>query len=219
MNDITTAQLAAIMTGSDAPQRAAQWIAALNDSMRACAIDTPLRQSAFLAQVLMESGELRQVQESLGYSAQRLHVVWPKHFPSLELAEAYSHNPQKLADHVYANRMGNGDEASGDGWNYRGRGLIQLTGRAGYERFSRDMGIDAVSNPDLLQEPSGAALAAAWFWRSHGLNELADQTGGDGDDDRHYVDITRRINGGTAGLQQRRDYWLRARHALGVSAH
>ncbi|MET0267595.1 MAG: hypothetical protein ABW202_18515 [Duganella sp.] len=109
--------------------RAAQWIVPINDSMKTCAIDTPVRQAAFLAQVLLESSEFHQLQEALSYSAERLHQVWPQRFPNLEVAAAYSHNPQKLANHVYAGRMGNGDEASGDGWKYRGCGLIQLTGR------------------------------------------------------------------------------------------
>lgn len=215
VTDITTAQLSAILTVADAEVRAAQWIVPINDSMKTCAIDTPVRQAAFLAQVLLESSEFHQLQEALSYSAERLHQVWPQRFPNLEVAAAYSHNPQKLANHVYAGRMGNGDEASGDGWKYRGRGLIQLTGRSNYELFSRAMAVDALTNPDLLQAPAGAALSAGWFWRSRGLNELADQTGG-ADGEAHFEALTRRINGGITGLPQRRAYWERARRALGV---
>jgi putative chitinase len=215
MHELSTTELAAMLTTSDADTRAQLWTAPLNDSMRACSIDSVTRQAAFLAQVLLESSELRQLQEFLSYSPQRLRQVWPQRFPTDQVAEQYAHNPQKLANKVYAQRMGNGDEASGDGWAYRGRGLIQLTGRDNYAHFSAAMGCDALTHPDLLQEPMGAALSAAWFWRTHGLNELADgtvQAGGDA----HFSEITRRINGGLNGLAQRRLYWERACKILGV---
>ncbi|SHM61472.1 putative chitinase [Duganella sacchari] len=215
MSDITKAQLQAILTTADAEARAAQWIDPINSCMKACDISTPLRQAAFLAQVLLESSEFHQLQESLSYSAERLRAVWPQRFTSDEIAAAYSHQPEKLANNVYANRMGNGPEASGDGWAYRGRGLIQLTGRQNYASFSKAMGIDAVKDPDLLQQPTGAAMSAAWFWQAHGLNELADKTSG-ADADENFRLLTQRINGGTNGLPQRRSYWQRALTALGV---
>lgn len=212
---LTLTQLRQLLTHSGGDAYAAQWLEPLNAAMQACAIDTPRRQAAFLAQVLVESSELRHIEESLGYSAQRLRAVWPQRFPSDEVAARYSHNPQALANHVYAGRMGNGDEASGDGWRYHGRGLIQMTGRDHYAQFARTSGLDVLAQPDLLLEPAGAARAAAWFWQTKGLNELADQTAG-GDGDMHFVNITRRINGGTMGLDERRAYWQRARRALGL---
>jgi putative chitinase len=217
MTDITQQHLQRLMTAQGADARAAQWLDALNQAARACAIAVPLRQAAFLAQVMVESSELRHVDEALGYSSQRLRVVWPQRFPSDEIAQRYAHNPAALANKVYAGRMGNGDEASGDGWRYHGRGLIQLTGRDNYAAFARAMGIDALARPDLLLEPAGAALSAAWFWQSKGLNELADQTDGP-DADRHFEVITRRINGGTLGLDERRRYWRLARGALQAGA-
>ncbi|MES2739731.1 MAG: glycoside hydrolase family 19 protein [Pseudomonadota bacterium] len=215
MNPITQAQLCAMLTTPNADSHAQLWLAPLNDGMRAGSIDTRARQAAFLAQVLLESGEFHQLQESLNYSPQRLRQVWPQRFPDDASAAAYGHNPQKLANKVYAKRMGNGDEASGDGWNYRGRGLIQLTGRDNYARFSKAMGSNALLVPDLLQEPAGAVLSAAWFWMSNGLNELADKTVG-ADADTHFTAITRRINGGINGLAQRKTYWERVRAVLGT---
>ncbi|KQV52121.1 glycoside hydrolase family 19 protein [Massilia sp. Root335] len=217
MNEITQQQLRSIMIAPDADTRAGHWVAALNDCMRAGAIAGAARQAAFLAQVMVESSELRRVDEALSYTAERLRQVWPPRFPSDEVAERYARNPRALANYVYAGRMGNGDEASGDGWRFHGRGLIQLTGRDNYAAFARAMQVDAVANPDLLLEPAGAALSAAWFWQSKGLNELADQLDG-AQADQRFEQITRRINGGTLGLDVRRAYWLRARNALGAGA-
>lgn len=216
MNEITQQQLRSIMIAPDADTRAGHWVAALNDCMRAGAITSAARQAAFLAQVMVESSELRRVDEALSYTAERLRQVWPPRFPSDEVAERYARNPSALANYVYAGRMGNGDEASGDGWRFHGRGLIQLTGRDNYTAFARAMQVDAVANPDLLLEPAGAALSAAWFWQSKGLNELADQLAG-AQADQRFEQLTRRINGGTLGLDVRRAYWLRARTALGIA--
>lgn len=212
MTDITQQDLQRLMTAQGADARAAQWLDALNQAARACAIAGPLRRAAFLAQVMVESSELRHVDEALGYSPQRLRAVWPQRFPTDEIAQRYAHNPAALANKVYAGRMGNGDEASGDGWRYHGRGLIQLTGRDNYAAFARAMGVDALARPELLLEPAGAALSAAWFWQSKGLNELADGTDGP-DADKLFETITRRINGGTLGLDERRRYWRLARAA------
>jgi putative chitinase len=213
MNDFTQQQLRSIMIAPDADTRAAHWVPALNDCMRACAITSSVRQAAFLAQVMVESSELRRFDEALGYSAQRLRQVWPQRFPSDEAAARYAHNPAALANHVYAGRMGNGDEASGDGWRFHGRGLIQLTGRDNYHAFAQAMRVDVLADPDLLLAPAGAALSAGWFWQSKGLNELADHLEGD-QADQHFEQITRRINGGTLGLDERRAYWQRARKAF-----
>lgn len=217
MNEITQQQLRSVMIAADADARAGHWLAALNGGMRACSIDSAVRQAAFLAQVMVESAELRHVDEALAYSPQRLRQVWPQRFPDDATAARYANNPAALANYVYAGRMGNGNEASGDGWRFHGRGLIQLTGRANYAAFAQAARVDAVANPDLLLEPAGAALSAAWFWQSKGLNELADQLAG-GQADQVFAQITRRINGGTIGLSERRAYWLRARGALGIGA-
>ena len=212
---LTETQLCTILAVEGGDARPGLWLAPLNDAMAACDITTTVRQAAFLAQVLVESAALRQVEEALSYSLARLRVVWPQRFPSDELAAPFAHAPQRLANHVYAGRMGNGDEASGDGWNYRGRGLIQLTGRDNYAALAKALSIDTLNTPDLLLRPAGAALSAAWFWQSHHLNELADlSTGADADGDRHFVDITRRVNGGTNGLDERRACWQRALRVL-----
>jgi len=216
MSDITQQQLRSIMIAPDADARAGHWAPALNDCMRACAITSSVRQAAFLAQVMVESSELRHVDEALGYSAQRLRQVWPQRFPSDEMVAKYAHNPAALANRVYAGRMGNGDETSGDGWRFHGRGLIQLTGRDNYQALAQAMRLDVLADPDLLLAPAGAALSAAWFWQSKGLNELADHLEGD-QADQHFEQITRRINGGTLGLDERRAYWQRARKAFAFS--
>ncbi len=215
VNGITLDQLKTILTGDDSDARARQWLEPLNAAMQAGDVNSPVRRSAFLAQVLAESNELRHVEESLNYRPDRLRHVWPRYFPDERTAAAYGHNPQALANRVYADRLGNGDEASGDGWRYRGRGLIEITGRANYSAFSRTAGLDALAQPDLLSAPEGAARAAAWFWREHGLNQLADDTAGP-DGFRPFDEISRRVNGGSSGLDERRAYWRRTRLALGI---
>jgi len=141
--------------------------------------------------------------------------VWPRRFPTLKKARTYERNPEKLANYVYASRLGNGDEASGDGWRYRGRGLIQTTGRSNYRATGAALTLQLESEPTLLEEPDHASLSAAWFWKSHGLNELAD-AGGAGDEE-DFETISIRINGGRAGLESRKKYWQAAKDALGVS--
>ena len=126
----------------------------------------------------------------------------------------YERNPEKLANYVYALRLGNGDEASGDGWRYRGRGLIQTTGRSNYRATGVALTQPLEAQPELLRTPGMAALSAAWFWKSHGLNELAD-VGGAGDDE-DFETISIRINGGRAGLDSRKAYWEAAKDAIGV---
>jgi putative chitinase len=208
---LTQAQLAQIMPNADA----ALWLAPLNAAMAERAIDSPQRAAAFLAQIAHESGQLRRLEERLGYSAKRLREVWPGRFPTDAVANEYAGNPQKLANRVYAGRLGNGNETSGDGWRFRRRGLIQLTGRSNYTTCKAALGIDLVATPDLLLQPAPAARSAAWFWQSRGLNELADQQPGD-DDNQDFIRITRLINGGTVGLQDRLAYWTKARAALGA---
>jgi putative chitinase len=189
------------------------WTAALDKAMERFEINTTQRIAAFLAQLAHESGEFERLVESLNYSAERLTKVWPKRFPSIAAAEPFAHNEQKLGNKVYADRLGNGDEASGDGFRYRGRGLIQLTGRANYRTTGKAIDIDLEGKPDLLREPETSALAAAQFWSSRGLNALADSNAGDNDDE-DFQTITIKINGGTNGLAERKKYWASAKAAL-----
>ena len=156
-------------------------------------INTPLRLAHFFAQIEHES-HLKPISENLNYSSNGLRNTFKKYFSSLE-AIKYQRKPELIANRVYANRMDNGDEASGDGWKYRGRGFIQITGRYNYTKLSKDMGIDYVNNPDLLLNEADAMISAVWFWNDNNLNKYADR-----DDIKA---ITRRINGGYNGLEDR----------------
>src|SRR5258708_4961538 len=211
MPDLSAQELTDIMPRADT----AKWLAALNDAMREWKIDSAPRMAAFLAQIAHESSDLNRLDENLRYTAKRLRDVWPKRFPSLKAATPYANNPEKLANRVYAGRLGNADEASGDGWKYRGRGLIQITGLSNYESCKDALDIDVVSNPDRLLEPAIAARSAAWFWNSHGLNALADHAVGT-EAQEDFVQITMIINGGQVGLSDRLAVWERARGALGA---
>lgn len=213
MKEITKAQFAAMLSTAAARQNIDAWIQPLNSAMEESAINSPARQAAFLAQILHESGEFQHLVENLRYSAERLRQVWPSRFTSNEIAAAYGYNPEKIANKVYASRMGNGDESSGDGWKFRGRGLIQLTGRQNYTKCGKALGLDTVGNPDLLAQPAGAARSAAWYWGSLNLNALADDKPGvDANDE--FIKITRLINGGTVGLLSRLTYWKTCKEAL-----
>jgi putative chitinase len=170
-------------------------------------INTPGRQAAFLAQVAHESAGFQRVVENLNYSADRLLQIFPRRFTDLDQASQYARQPARIANHVYAGRLGNGDEASGDGWHFRGRGLIQITGRGNYQTCSQGLFGDhrLLTTPELLEQPGFACESAAWFWHSRQLNALADA-------DR-FDDITRKINGGQHGCRERHDWH---RRALGV---
>ena len=191
------------------------WTKVLNLAMSRFEISSLERIAAFLAQVAYESAELSRLEEQLSYTAKRIMAVWPRRFPDLRSALPYERNAQGLANRVYANRLGNGNEASGDGWRYRGRGLIQITGRNNYRDAGLALGLPLEADPDLLLSEDAAAASAAWFWKSHGLNALADDRSDD-DDDEDFRRITRTINGGLPGLEERRRYWVRAREALGL---
>ena len=176
-------------------ERADKWVPWLNMTMLTYEITTPQRQAMFLAQLAHESGSFRFVEENLNYSVEALQRVFKKYFPTDELALMYARQPEKIANRVYANRMGNGEESSGDGWKYRGRGLIQLTGLNNYTAFSLAADNNALINPDSVAEPELAAMSAGWFWDTNGLNKLSDT----GD----VRAATRRINGGFNGLADR----------------
>lgn len=172
------------------------------------AINTPLREAAFIAQCAHESRDFSVTEENLHYSAERLIQVFPKYFRSLEQATFYAQNPRAIANLVYANRMGNGNETSGDGFRFRGRGYLQLTGHDNYMKFSAASALDAMNNPDLVADPDGAALSAGWFWAKNGINTLADK----GD----FEGVTRKINGGIVGLEARLKYYDKAKAVLHV---
>jgi putative chitinase len=144
----------------------------------------------------------------LNYSAEALLRVFPRHFDATQ-ATAYARQPERIGSKVYANRMGNGDEAGGDGWHYRGRGLIQITGHDNYVACGTALGLDLIAQPELLEQPGPAARSAAWFWHRNGLNRPADA--------RDIETITRRINGGLTGLDDRKALYAHACAALEVS--
>ena len=179
------------------------WVAPLNQAFDRFGINSNMRIAAFLAQVGYESGQFNTLVENLNYStASRLVKIWPKRFMNEAQASAFVNQREKLGNFVYAKRLGNGDASTGDGFRYRGRGLIQITGRSNYAAVGKVLGLNALTQPDLLLDPANAALSAAWFWSSRGLNELADDRTGD-DDLEDFGTITKIINGGKAGLQAR----------------
>lgn len=206
---LTAAQLTAIMPNCDA----GHWLEPLNTAMARFEINTSSRMAAFLAQVAHESGETKILTENLNYSALRLTQVWPGRFPTLAAAQPYAKNPEKLANHVYAGRGGNGNEASGDGWCYRGRGLFQLTTKDNYRLAATALHLPLVEMPETVATPAVAALTAAHFWSRLGLNVLADHQPGD-NEDKDFEKISVRINGGKVGLAERKKYWQKAKLAL-----
>lgn len=192
-----------------APTAAKIFAVPLEAACERYAIATPNRLGGFLGQIMVESSGLTVLEENLFYTTPaRLRAVWPSRFgPGKHDPARYVRNPQALANLVYAGRNGNGDEASGDGWRYRGRGLKQLTGRANYAEAARRTGQDYVNRPQMVQEPAHAALTAAWFFARHGCNDMAD--------DQLWDAITRAVNG-PAMLQaaQRRVASAKARRAF-----
>jgi putative chitinase len=160
-------------------------------------INTPLRLAHFLAQCGHESGNFKAVQENLNYSADGLKKIFPKYFPG-NLSESYARNPEKIASKVYGGRMGNGDESTKEGFKFRGRGYIQLTGKSNYTAFAKSIGEDTISNPDLVATKYPLA-SAAWFFSKNGLNSIADK----GADSATVTAVTKRVNGGTIGLADR----------------
>jgi len=173
-------------------------IAMIPDTAAKFGINTPLRLAHFLAQCGHESGGFRATQENLNYSAQGLNGIFKKYFPTAASAAAYARQPAKIAAKVYANRMGNGSEASGEGYKFRGRGYIQLTGKENYTAFGKSIGEDILSNPDVVSSKY-ALLSAAWFFSKNGLHKIADS----GASDAVVTQITKRVNGGTIGLPDR----------------
>lgn len=166
-----------------------------NETFDRWGIKTPRQQAAFLGQCGHECGNFTKLEEGLSYAADRLMKIWPKRFPTMEIASKYARNEKALANFVYANRMGNRDEKSGDGYRFRGSGWLQLTGHDNFYHAGKACGVDFVMNPDLVRQPKHAALTAGWFWSTHDCNRLAEA----GD----WVALTKKINGGTIGLEDR----------------
>lgn len=171
-------------------------------------IDSKKRVAAFIAQCAHESANFKFLQENLNYRAASLRRVFPRYFPTDELAAQYANKPEMIANRVYGNRMGNGDEASGDGFRYRGRGLIQLTGKNNYEAFAESIETPVEEVVEYLGTFEGAIQSACWFWETNNLNQWADK----GD----ILTLTKRINGGTIGLEDRIKHYNHALHVLGV---
>ena len=173
-------------------------IAQIPGVMENFGVNTPLRLAHFLAQCGHESGGFRLTQENLNYSAKGLMGIFKKYFPTQALADAYARKPEKIANRVYGGRMGNGPEASGEGFKFRGRGYIQLTGKSNYAAFDLAVEDDILANPDLVSTKHALA-SAAWFWKKNGLNLIADT----GSSAEVVTKITKRVNGGTIGLPDR----------------
>jgi putative chitinase len=171
-----------------------KWLAPLEETFAKYDISTPQRQAAFIGQCAHESGNFKTLQENLNYSAEGLMKTWPSRFPTKEIADQYARQPAKIAGKVYNGRLGNTSEE--EAAQYLGRGLIQLTGKENYANCGTALGIDFVGNPTLLVEPKYAALSAGWFWNKKGLNSLADAS--------DIETMTKRINGGLIGLDDRK---------------
>lgn len=174
-------------------------------------INTPKRMAAFIAQCSHESGGFMVLKENLNYKPASLRKLFSKYFPTDELAQQYCAKPNKqeaIANRIYGGRMGNGDESSGDGSAFRGRGLIQLTGRSNYQAFADSLEMNINDVPEYLATFEGAAQSACWFWETNGLNKYADA----GD----ILGLTKRINGGTIGLEDRKKHYEHALHVLGA---
>ena len=185
-----------------------QWHHALSQLLPDYEIDTPQRIAAFMAQCAHESGGFTALKENLNYRAVTLRKVFPKYFSNDDLANAYAGKQEMIANKVYANRMGNGDEASGDGFRYCGRGLIQLTGKNNYQAFADSLEMNVEDVPEYLQSFEGAAQSACWFWEINNLNKHADA----GD----IKTMTKVINGGYIGLDDRIAHYEHAKHILGA---
>jgi putative chitinase len=182
-----------------------KWLGPLEQTFAKYDISTPQRQAAFIGQCSHESANFTKLEENLNYSAEGLMKTWPSRFPTKEIADQYARNPAKIAGKVYNGRLGNTNEEEAS--KYLGRGLIQLTGKENYERCGNGINVDLVNNPDYLLDPKYATLSAGWFWNRKGLNELADAN--------DIETMTKRINGGLIGLDDRKIKIAKALSVLG----
>jgi len=202
---ITRDQLEQIIPGNP---HLDNWLECLNTILPEYDIDSPERTAAFIAQCAHESGGFTAIKENLNYKAESLMKTFHKYFPNQELAEQYAHNQEAIANRVYGGRMGNGDELSGDGYTYCGRGLIQLTGHDNYKAFADSLSSSIEEIVEFLQTFEGCVQSACWFWETNDLNTLADA----GD----IKGMTKRINGGYIGLEDRVKHYEHALEVLGV---
>jgi len=186
----------------------AKWLEPLNKTFEKYEINTPLRQAAFIGQCGHESNSFRTLEENLNYSAKGLMATWPSRFSDIDTAERYEHQPEKIANKVYGGRADLGNKEDGDGWRFHGRGLIQLTGRTNYTVCGLALGKPFAEHPELVLDPENAALSAGWFWNKRGLNSVADN--------ESWELLTKRINGGLNGLQDRIDRTHKAMDILGA---
>ena len=205
MTELTLDQLKQIIPKNKYQQH---WFDILSQLLPDYEINTPQRIASFLAQCAHESGEFVFIKENLNYKAATLLKVFPKYFPDLALASQYAGKAERIANKVYANRMGNGPEESGDGYRYCGRGLIQVTGHDNYMWFANSLGITPEEASEYMETFEGAAQSACWFWETANLNTLADR----GD----IKAMTKTINGGYIGLEDRISHYEHALHVLGV---
>jgi putative chitinase len=188
-----------------------EWVDALNETFDRFQIDTPMRQASFIGQCGHECANFKVLEENLNYRAATLLKLFPR-TPrrawgfTPEEAAAYERQPKKIANRIYGNRMNNRDEASGDGFRFRGRGCIQLTGSANYHHAGKALGVDFIMEPDLVATPKYAAMTAGWFWNTHKINQFADV--------QDWVTMTKRINGGTIGLDDRIKHIMQALQIL-----
>jgi putative chitinase len=206
--NFTEQQLAQLIPGNP---YVAQWYQALNMILPDYGIDTVPRVAAFIAQCAHESANFKFLKENLNYRAETLMKVWPSRFTSIDLARQYAMQPEKIANKVYGGRMGNGTEETGDGWRYAGKGLIQLTGKDNYTRFAESIDTPVEEIPEYLSTFEGAVQSACWFWETNNLNQWADA----GD----ILTLTKRINGGVIGLDDRIKHYKHAMQVLGGAGH
>jgi putative chitinase len=202
--EFTENKLSQIITNN---QYVNDWFEALSKLLPDYDINTVPRVAAFLAQTAHESGGYKALKENLNYRAETLMKVWPRYFPNMEIANQYAHKQEAIANRAYGGRMGNGPEASGDGFKYCGRGLIQLTGKDNYTSFAESIETPVEEIPEFLGTFEGAVQSACWFWENNNLNQFADS----GD----MLTLTKRINGGTLGLDERVAHYNHAMHILG----
>jgi putative chitinase len=202
---LTKEQLGQIISGNPYLD---YWYHALEQALPDYDINTPRRVAAFLAQTAHESGGYRAIKENLNYKAESLMRVWPRYFPNIDIARQYAGKQEMIANRAYANRMGNGPEESGDGWRFCGRGLIQLTGRNNYQAFADSIETDINNLPEYLATFEGSVQSACWFWENNNLNQWADAS--------DILTLTKRINGGTLGLDDRIKHYNHALHILGA---
>jgi len=185
---ITAEQLRQVGIGSE-------WADPLNEAFDRYKISTLEEQACFMGQFSYECNNFKSLEENLNYKPETLMKLWPKRFPTMQDAQVYAHQPEKIANHIYQLRMGNRDEASGDGWRFRGSAICQLTGHDNFYHAGKDLGIDLVMNPDLARTPKWAAPIGGWFWSTHGCNQLAQNN--------EFDKLTERINGGLFGAEER----------------